>query len=149
MGKKKTEIIEGEEYTVVEPAPAAEVEAEETTAKKRGRKPKGEMTLSELADKYLAHMEESGKSSGTCFSYRLEMATAINALGAETKVAELTPEQVMLFFGSDRVQKKKNGKAKSPLSIAKTQRVLRLALQWAENTRVIEKAPLPEDATTH
>jgi len=118
-------------------------------AEPKKKKAKTDATLSDLAEKYLRHMENAGKSNGTIFSYKLELATALDALGAETRLADLTSEKVMLFFGSDRVQKKRNGKKKSPLSIAKTQRVLRLALVWAAKSKLIERAPLPEDLATH
>jgi hypothetical protein len=122
---------------------------EEKPAPKKGKRAKGEITLADLTEKYLAHMERAGKANGTIFSYKLELATALDALGVETKLADLTPHAVLAYFGSARVNKKKTGKAKSPLSIAKTQRVLRLALVWAEGAKLIEKAPLPEDAATH
>ncbi len=137
------------------PTPAAEsaqIDADPASAptpKKRGRKPKGDLTLSNLAEGYLAHMEDAGKSSGTVFSYRLELQTALAALGADTKLADLTSKDVVVFFGSAKVNKARTGKPKSPLSIAKTQRVLRLALVWAVDAGLIEKAPLPEDLATH
>lgn len=159
MGRKKKDVNEAEALATEQvadqeraaPEPAAPVQAEDEpqAPKKRGRKPKGDLTLSDLAERYLAHMEEAGKSSGTIFSYRLELQTAMAELGSETKVADLTPERVMLYFGSDRVNKTRTGKSKSPLSIAKSQRVLRLALVWAQSAGLIEAAPLPEQATTH
>jgi hypothetical protein len=124
-----------------EPAPVEE------TPKKKAKK--SDATLADLAEKYLAHMERGGKSNGTVFSYKLELALAMNELGADTLLSDLTPEKVALFFGCARVNKKKNGKVKSPLSIAKTQRVLRLALVWAEGAKLIAKAPLPENLATH
>jgi hypothetical protein len=117
--------------------------------KKNGRKTKADLTLGDLAERYVAHMEESGKSAGTSASYGLELKTALAALGADTKLADLTPEQVLAYFASARVLKKRNGKHKSLLSIAKTQRVLRLALVWAEGAKLIAKAPLPEALATH
>src|SRR6185436_17735771 len=117
--------------------------------KKKGKKTKADLTLAGLAERYVAHLEEDGKSAGTAASYGLEMKTALAELGAVTKLADLKPEHVVGYFASKRVLRKKNGKHKSPLSIAKTQRVLRLALVWAEEKRLIEKAPLPEDLATH
>ena len=123
------------------PAPAPTEESP-----KKGKRAKADITLADLADRYLASMERAEKSSGTVFSYRLELQTALAHLGADTKLADLKPQQVLAFFGSDKVLKKRNGKVKSPLSIAKTQRVLRLALVWAASAKLIEKAPLPEQA---
>lgn len=119
----------------------------ESAPKKKSKK--DDATLAYLADRYLANMERAGKSNGTCLSYKLELATALDELGADTLLADLTAEKVALFFGCKRVNNKRNGKGKSPLSIAKTQRVLRLALVWAEGAKLIAKAPLPEDIATH
>jgi len=142
--------------TPAEDAVAAEPSADVAGApdlpaepKKKGRKTKADLTLADLAERYVAHLEESGKSAGTSASYGLELKTALDELGADTKLADLTPEQVLAYFASKRVTKKKNGKHKSPLSIAKTQRVLRLALVWAVEKKLIEKAPLPEALATH
>ncbi len=110
---------------------------------------KTEVTLSDLAEKYLAHMERAGKSQGTSASYGLELKSALEELGPATRLVDLKPEEVLAYFGCPRVQRKRNGRAKSPLSIAKTQRVLRLALVWAVEKKLIEKAPLPETLATH
>jgi hypothetical protein len=117
--------------------------------KKKGKKTKADLKLADLAERYVAHLEQEGKSAGTSASYGLELKTALSELGAETKLADLSPEMVALYFASKRVTKKKSGKHKSPLSIAKTRRVLRLALVWAVERKLIEKAPLPEELATH
>jgi hypothetical protein len=128
---------------------AAEAGAAPAEPKKKGRKTKADLSLQDLAERYVAHLEEEGKSAGTSASYGLELKTALAELGAETRLADLTPAQVVGYFASKRVLKKRNGKHKSPLSIAKTQRVLRLALVWAVEKKLIEKAPLPEELATH
>jgi len=125
------------------------VEAEPEAPKKKGKKAKADLALTTFFEHFLTHFAESGKSAGTCFSYRLELKTATDALGAETKLGDLTSEQVAAYFGSDRVLKTRSGREKSPLSIAKTMRVLRLALVWAQEKGWIEKAPLPENLATH
>jgi hypothetical protein len=101
-------------------------------------------TLADVFAGYLRGLEESGKSEGTIFSYRLELVLAGAELGIDTRLADLTPERVLLFFGSDRATKTRTGRAKSPLSIDKTRRVLRQALVWAETAKMVDKAPLPE-----
>jgi hypothetical protein len=102
------------------------------------------LTLGELADRYLKHLEETGKSAGTLFSYAIELKTAQRELGADTLIASLTPEQVGAYFDSAAVMKLKSGRPKAMPSYLKTRRVLRLALCWAEEKRWIEKAPIPE-----
>src|SRR5262245_2263871 len=105
----------------------AQTETAPDTATKR-RKPKKAMTVpgATLADvfaSYLEALEKDGKSDGTLSSYKMELALAGDELGVETKMADLTAERVVLFFSADRVTKTRSGRAKSPLSIAKTQRV--------------------------
>jgi hypothetical protein len=137
------------EATVTTETPAPTNEPTEAPApKKKSKKAKSDITLEELAAKYLAHMEEIGKSNGTCFSYRLELITALDELGRDTKLADLTSTRVLTYFTSDRVMKTKTGVAKARPTFLKTQRVLRLALVWAQDAGLIEKAPLPEDAAT-
>jgi hypothetical protein len=116
-------------------------------SRKRSKKSKAsDITLEDLAGKYLAHLEEVGKSNGTLFSYKLELVTALDELGRGTKLADLTPTRVLEFFASDRVMKTRTGVAKAVPTFKKTRRVLRLALVWAQDAGLIEEAPLPEDA---
>lgn len=122
-----------------EPAHAVASEPSDAPASRRkGGKRKAanaETTLDALAEGYLAHLEASGKSNGTVFSYRLELVVALDELGAETKLAELTPERVLAYFVSGRVTKTRTGVDKARVSVLKTQRVLRQALVWAAESR--------------
>jgi len=61
----------------------------------------------------------------------------------ETRVRDLTEEQVRAFFLSDRVTLKRSGQRKAEVGIAKTRRILRLALTWAQEVGLIENAPIP------
>ncbi len=132
--------------TVVEPEADA-APAPKPKGKKRAGK--GDATLGQVFEGYLDALEKAGKSDGTIASYKMELALAGADLGLDTKLSDLTPDRVVLFIASDRVQKTRSGRAKSPLSIAKTERVLRQALVWAEGAGMVAKAPLPEHATTH
>jgi hypothetical protein len=98
------------------------------------------MTLKELATAFITHLEESGKSAGTCFSYLMEMKLAQSHFGEETLLSALTSDAVAAFNTSDRVMKLKSGLNKSQLSIDKTRRVLRMALTWAHQTGLVEDA---------
>lgn len=100
-------------------------------------------TLGELADAYLNHLEKVGKSPATVFSYRMDLVIARTNLGDETPAGSLTQEQVAEFFASDAVTKKKSGANKTDVTIKKTQRVLRQALVWAAEQKLIDSAPLP------
>ena len=125
-------------------APVVEVKAEAAPPVKpaaKGRK--GDATLGEVTAGYLRHLESEGKSPGTQFSYSMDLKAATAVLGEDTPVSTLTPAKVQAFFESDGVTKKRNGKKKSSITIAKTCRVLRLALVWAAEKGMIEKAPIP------
>ena len=142
-GKKKAKTADvqgGEAVTQVEgasEAPSETTDAAATNAKA--------VTLADLSAGYLTHLNETA-SPGTRMSYGLEMATALDELGAETLLSALTPERVLEFFVSERVTRTKTGVEKAPPTIAKTRRVLRQALVWAQETGLIEKAPLPENS---
>ncbi|HVS08621.1 MAG TPA: hypothetical protein VMS76_02010 [Planctomycetota bacterium] len=135
---------DGAAETVVEPA--AEPKATKAKGKKvkKAKAPAGDLTLAALAERYLHHMGEAGKSPGTMFSYGMELKTAQAELGAETLVASITPEQVQTFNDSPRVTRLKSGQPKAQPSIDKTRRVLRLALCWAQAEGLIATAPIPQ-----
>jgi hypothetical protein len=153
MAKKKTTNEEAQ------PAPAVDAQTTETTTpdestatqRRRAKRPMTipGATLADVFASYLEGMEKDGKSDGTISSYRMELDLAASELGVDTMAADLTPERVLLFFGCDRVTKTRSGRPKSPLSIAKSQGVLRQALQHAERAGLVVKAPLPELAASH
>jgi hypothetical protein len=129
--------------------PAIEPQQSDAPAPKPKKAKKPSITLEDLCAKYIQHLDEAGKSQGTLFSYRLELTTALDELGKDTKLADLTPARVLEFFTSDRVMKTRTGVQKARPTFLKTQRVLRLALVWAADSGLIEKGPLPEDAATY
>ncbi|MFG0318970.1 MAG: hypothetical protein ACF8XB_16990 [Planctomycetota bacterium JB042] len=130
--------------------PTVEEVADATPVPARGRaKPKaGDAlgpTMEQLAETYLIHLEQLGKSRGTVFSYSIDLAVAVRELGSETRIKTLTPEKVGAFFESDAVKKTRAGKPKAKPTIDKTRRVLRLALTWAAETGQVPVAPIPDD----
>ena len=134
----------------VEQTPAPK--SDDPAPKKKAKQTKAvtaDITLEDLAAKYLQHLEDTGKSNGTLFSYKLELITALDELGKATKLADLTPTRVLEFFVSDRVTRTRAGVQKAKPTVDKTRRVLRLALVWAQDAGLIEKAPLPEDAAAY
>ena len=94
-------------------------------------------TLEQLCEAYLRHLDKAGRSNGTLFSYRLELRLACTVLGAETPIASLTLEVVQGYYESDRVTKRLDGKPKSRTGVAKTRRVLRLAIFWAAEQKLM------------
>lgn len=102
--------------------------------KKAPKGPAPLMTLAELGEHYVAHLEAT-KSAGTALSYKMEIDRAVAFLGADTPIHTITREDVARFNASDIVMRKKNGSPKAAPSYLKTQRVLRLALTWAAHDR--------------
>ena len=128
-------------------ATAAPAVAPSKAKKPAARTPKSP-TLGQLADDYLRHMEDAGKSPGTVHSYGMELKTACAEIGEGTRVKSITTSQVAAFFESDVVTKTRKGQPKAKPSIDKTRRVLRLALVWAAETGRITKAPIPQAAAS-
>jgi hypothetical protein len=110
-------------------------------AKKTKKDVDPNLTLAQLSERYLDHMEREGKSLGTCFSYGMELKAAQAELGAETLVAAISAEDVERFNKSKRVTKLNSGKPKAQPSIDKTRRVLRLAITWAVQVGLVAASP--------
>ena len=104
------------------------------------------MTLAELADSYLKHLEMIGKSPATVWSYSMDLKIALKFFGETTPAESLTPERVAEFFDSAAVTQCKTGRPKTQVTIDKTRRVLRMALVWAAGEGMIEEAPIPRCA---
>ena len=108
-----------------------------------------DLTLAELCERYIKHLEQVGKSNGTVFSYTAELKLACLELGSETKIAAITPEQMQAFYDCPRVTALRSGRPKAPASVAKSRRVIRLALGYAQQKKWIEKIPLPASDASH
>ncbi len=101
-------------------------------------------SLAEVAEGFLAHLDDRGKTASTITSYRADLGIALRHFGAETGAGSITPKQVETFNGSAAVTKTRAGKAKAKPGVDKTRRVLRLALVWAAESGLIPAAPIPK-----
>ncbi len=99
------------------------------------------ITLAELSERYLQHLEAEGRSRGTVFSYSMELNVAQRELGADRSIGAISRSDIETYNASDRVMKLRSGKPKAAPSYLKTQRVLRLALAWAAQTGLIATSP--------
>ncbi|MCA9319153.1 MAG: hypothetical protein KDB53_00390 [Planctomycetes bacterium] len=99
--------------------------------------------LAGLCDAYITALPGLGKSPGTARSYAADLKVAIRHFGADVDAATITVEMVAAYFASDSVTKTRAGDDKNPITVAKLQRVFRLALLWAEEQRIITVAPIP------
>ncbi|MCK6447897.1 MAG: hypothetical protein L6Q99_16005 [Planctomycetes bacterium] len=101
------------------------------------------ITLGELSERYLKSLEEKGAGPGTIASYGMELKLAQKQLGSETPIGLFTVDRIAEYFASDAVMKTRAGTPKAPPTYLKSQRVLRLALAWAAEQKLIEAAPIP------
>jgi hypothetical protein len=67
-------------------------------------------------------------------------------LGAEMSIGALSRGDIERFNACERVTLLESGRPKSQLTIDRTRRVLRLALAWSAQTKLIETSPAPPDA---
>ncbi len=101
-------------------------------------------TLRELGASYFAHLAANDASLSTRASYAHDFDVALAHFGPEADPAALTAEGILAFESSDRVLRTKTARPKSPLSIAKTRRVLRLALTHACDVGRLAHLPYPD-----
>ena len=118
--KTKTDVVVAEEPTMasgIEQEAAAPVN--ETPKPMKAKRAKAiDITLEELCARYIAHLDESGKSQGTLFRHKLELTTALDELAKDTPLSTLTPARVLEYFTCDRVMKTRTGVAKARPKIA-------------------------------
>jgi hypothetical protein len=134
---------------VAAPADAApEAPAPKGRARKAKAKPADNATpaarlgsLRATGDAWLDSLRAAGHTPSTVSSYGNDLEIAYEHLGADTAAATITEKQIAAFNASKGVVKKANGKPKAQPTILKTRRALRLALVWAEQKKLIAKAP--------
>ena len=100
------------------------------------------MKLAAVCEVFLRHLEKN-KSRGTVFSYSVDLGIAREYFGDGRDVRSIVVGEVADFNASKGVMKKANGKAKAEPTILKTRRVLRMLLEFAAETGLIETAPIP------
>lgn len=101
-------------------------------------------TLADLCKAYIMSIQMDGRSSGAAASYENDLKVATKFFGEDATLLELTRDRIREYFDCDAVTKKRNGEMKNAISIAKTRRILRLALCWAADSGWIGEAPIPE-----
>lgn len=104
-------------------------------------------TLKDLCSAYIASIQMDGRSSGTAASYENDLKVATKFFGEDATLLDMTRDRINEYFHCDAVMKKRNGEMKNAISVAKTRRILRLALVWAADSGWIGEAPIPETPT--
>lgn len=104
------------------------------------------LPFADVAERFLQHLEATGKSRATVFSYSIDLGAATRAFGADTDIQAISEAQVTEFFASHQVTKTRSGKAKSQLTVEKTRRVTRQIFTWAAEEGLIPTSPIPTAA---
>jgi hypothetical protein len=100
-------------------------------------------SLRAIGDTWLEVLRADGHTPATVSSYANDLGIAYEHLGGNTPADEITVKQIAAFNASKGVVKTRTGRAKAQPTILKTRRALRLALTWAEETKLLKKAPYP------
>jgi hypothetical protein len=125
----------------------------EPTPPKRRRAAKPEQTPTARAAKpgslravgtsWIDAIRKNGASASTVSSYGNDLEVAYQFLDGDAPASGITEKQIAAFDKCKAVLTKRNGKPKAQPTILKTRRALRLALTWAEEQKLIKKAPYP------
>ena len=114
------------------------------TSKKKVKPPAEDGILFEaFVEKFLVHLEKLGSSRASVFWYALDLGIARKFFGKGQLLSELTEREVAEYLESDPVTKTRDGRPKAPVTIDRTRRALRIALEWAAGEALIEKSPIP------
>ncbi len=102
-------------------------------------------TLRDVAEGYMAHLEQRGMSLMSRASYENDLKLALRELGEKTKLSALSKKKVENYFESPAVCQTRTGRAKAEPTVAKARRVLRLSLCWAQEAGWIAEVPVPDE----
>lgn len=101
-------------------------------------------SIADISAKYLNAID-GDKTPSTVRSYGMDLQRACSYFGAERLVETISADEVQGYFDSPEVNSLRSGKPKAKPTIDKQCRVLRLALVWAAEQKLIEVAPVPAD----
>ena len=101
-----------------------------------------ECTIHDAAQAFLQHLRDQGKKDRTLYTYARDLQVVEAFFGDERPLASIRTPQVGKFFKSDVLLKQPSGRERAERTVAKTIRVFRMLLVWAEATRRIELRPI-------
>ncbi|TAJ10274.1 MAG: hypothetical protein EPO68_15060 [Planctomycetota bacterium] len=102
------------------------------------------ITLGSLCERYVAALDAGGEHSlATTRSYGAELRMACREIGSDVALVDLTVSRVQKYFDCAAVTTTREGEPKAAVGVAKTCRVLRQALLWAQHEGLVAQAPLP------
>ena len=104
------------------------------------------MTLKEACEKYVASQEEKGQSASTLGTIRRTLNLLTGEMGEDKEVEKILPVHVDKFFKSEAatMQPGKDGmKPRAEPSVLQIRRIVRMAIVWWHEEKLIERLPLP------
>ena len=111
-------------------------------AKKKAQS--SEITLEQAIPKFLDYLREQGKNERTVLVYGRCLDNVKAFYKPEKQLGKITPALSGMFFKSDELLKKPNGKEKSEITVTQNKRVYRMMLVWAQEQGFITDVPLPK-----
>lgn len=103
------------------------------------------ITLCKATQDYLDYLQELGKHPRTLYTYAKDLEQIVAFFGPEKPLTSVLNIHIGKFLKSDELRCLPNGKERSPATINKTIRVLRMFFVWARDTELIQHLPLPKD----
>jgi len=101
-------------------------------------------TLHETSEAFMGHLQELGKKERTIYTYKKDLEVAESFFGTDKPLTEIQSWQVGKFLKSNKLLKLTNGKMRAERTVAKTVRVFRMMMVWAQQTGLITELPLPK-----
>jgi len=104
------------------------------------------MTLKEACEKYVASQEVKGQSASTLGTIRRTLNLLTSEMGEDKEVEKILPVHVDKFFKSEAatMQQGKDGmKPRAEPSLLQIRRIVRMAIVWWHEEKLIERLPLP------
>ncbi|MDH3345929.1 MAG: hypothetical protein OEL75_01960 [Kiritimatiellaceae bacterium] len=101
-------------------------------------------TIHETTEAFIDHLRGLGKKERTLYTYAKDLALIEAFFGSDKQLADLRVPQVGKFFKSDLLLKRANGEPRAERTVAKTVRVFRMMLVWAQDVGRIDQLPLPK-----
>ncbi|MBI5526559.1 MAG: hypothetical protein HY897_09500 [Deltaproteobacteria bacterium] len=108
------------------------------------------IAMKNAVEKYLAHLEDLGKSESTRYTVTLDLRMLTAHLGEDKELAKILPVHVAGFFKSDPVNKIGDpARDRRPATVLQIKRITRQFLVWAEEQGYMASVPLPKEELEH
>ncbi|MBT8339859.1 MAG: hypothetical protein HKP58_10700 [Desulfatitalea sp.] len=103
-----------------------------------------EHSFEQTAKDFIEHLRETGKKERTLYTYSKDLEQAGAFFGNDKPITGIQPLHVGKFFKSAALHNLPDGSVRAERTVAKTVRVFRMMMVWANETGRIETLPLPK-----